>query len=70
MQAILKASNGDMRKAVTFLQSAYQLSTGESEISAAVVTDLSGLVSFFIKLLCIRSFLKVLLVYYFNILGT
>lgn len=47
-----------MRKAVTFLQSAHQLSAGESEISAAVVTDLSGLVSFLlIFIIYSRSFI-------------
>lgn len=45
LEAILQASNGDMRKAVTFLQSAYQLSGGQATISPDVVIDISGRVS-------------------------
>jgi DNA polymerase III delta prime subunit len=45
LEAILQASNGDMRKAVTFLQSAHQLSGGLSSISPEVVIDISGKVS-------------------------
>lgn len=45
LETILVASNGDMRKAVTFLQSAHQLSTGQNCISPDVVIDISGLVS-------------------------
>lgn len=46
LEAILQASNGDMRKAVTFLQSAYQLSGGRSTISPDVVIDISGRVRY------------------------
>mmetsp|Transcript_35590 Transcript_35590/g.70753 ORF Transcript_35590/g.70753 Transcript_35590/m.70753 type:complete len:225 (+) Transcript_35590:412-1086(+) len=42
LETLLQASNGDMRKAVTFLQSAYQLSGGQSNISASAVVDISG----------------------------
>ena len=42
LETILRASNGDMRKAVTFLQSAHQLSGGKSTIPAEVVVDISG----------------------------
>jgi replication factor C subunit 2/4 len=50
LEAILQASNGDMRKAVTFLQSAYQLSGGRSTISPDVVIDISGRVSYILHL--------------------
>lgn len=42
LETILQASNGDMRKAVTFLQSAHQLSGGQPTISPDVVIDISG----------------------------
>jgi len=42
LEAILGASNGDMRKAVTFLQSSHQLSGGQSTIPPETVIDISG----------------------------
>lgn len=42
LDAILQASNGDMRKAVTFLQSAHQLSGGQPTIAPETVIDISG----------------------------
>mmetsp|Transcript_24523 Transcript_24523/g.23535 ORF Transcript_24523/g.23535 Transcript_24523/m.23535 type:complete len:363 (+) Transcript_24523:96-1184(+) len=41
LSAIMTASGGDMRKAVTFLQSAHQLSLG-SAVTVDIVTDISG----------------------------
>ncbi len=45
LDAIMKSSNGDMRKAVTFLQSAHQLCLGQTTISADMVIDISGQVN-------------------------
>jgi DNA polymerase III delta prime subunit len=42
MDAIIGLSGGDMRKAVTTLQSAHQLYGGAAEISADVLTEVSG----------------------------
>jgi replication factor C subunit 2/4 len=42
LDTILQASNGDMRKAVTFLQSAHQLSGGQARIPPEIVVDISG----------------------------
>lgn len=42
LDAILTASNGDMRKAVTFLQSSHQLSNGQATIAPETVVDISG----------------------------
>ena len=47
LDAILRASNGDMRKAVTFLQSAHQLSAGQAAITPEIVIDISGQVKIF-----------------------
>ena len=44
LSAIIAASGGDMRKAVTFLQSSHQLSGGVP-VSVKMVTDISGQVS-------------------------
>ncbi len=41
LDAILHASGGDMRKAVTYLQSAHQLSGG-NEVTSEMVVDISG----------------------------
>lgn len=41
LEQLMRASGGDMRKALTFLQSCRQLS-GEQPVSAEVVTDVSG----------------------------
>ena len=41
LSAIMTASGGDMRKAVTFLQSSHQLSAG-SPVTIDIVTDISG----------------------------
>ena len=41
LSAIMEASGGDMRKAVTFLQSSHQLSAG-SPVTTSIVTDISG----------------------------
>lgn len=41
MDSILRVSGGDMRKAVTYLQSSSQL-CGDSAISSALVIDISG----------------------------
>ena len=41
LSAIMEASGGDMRKAVTFLQSSHQLSAG-SPVITSIVTDISG----------------------------
>ena len=41
LSAVMAASGGDMRKAVTFLQSAHQLSGG-APVSVQMVTDISG----------------------------
>jgi hypothetical protein len=40
----MKASQGDMRKAVTFLQSSHQLSSGSSGnvVTVRMVVDISG----------------------------
>eukprot|EP01034_Spumella_vulgaris_P036548 gene36548-45069_t len=42
LDTIMKSSNGDMRKAVTFLQSAHQLSNGQVVITPDMVTDIAG----------------------------
>lgn len=42
LDAVMRASNGDMRKAVTFLQSAHQLCLGQGTITAEMVVDISG----------------------------
>jgi replication factor C subunit 2/4 len=60
LDTILQASNGDMRKAVTFLQSAHQLSGGQARIPPEIVVDISGQVSprrrdYFV--LCCSSFI-------------
>lgn len=39
---ILQCSNGDMRKAVTFLQSAHQICPPEGEVSSDIIIDISG----------------------------
>ena len=44
LSAIMTASGGDMRKAVTFLQSSHQLSAGTA-VTTAIVTDISGQVN-------------------------
>jgi replication factor C subunit 2/4 len=41
LDALLAASNGDMRKSVTFLQSCHQLTFGTS-ITPELVIDISG----------------------------
>lgn len=41
LRVILKASGGDMRKAVTFLQSSHQL-CGDGPITVEAVVDISG----------------------------
>ena len=41
LNAIMSASGGDMRKAVTFLQSAHQLSGG-TQVTGNMVSDISG----------------------------
>ena len=41
LDAIMCASGGDMRKAVTFLQSSHQLSAG-TLVTIAIVADISG----------------------------
>lgn len=41
LSAIMEASGGDMRKAVTFLQSSHQLSAG-LPVTISIVTDISG----------------------------
>ena len=41
LDAIMCASGGDMRKAVTFLQSSHQLSAG-TLVTIAIVSDISG----------------------------
>lgn len=41
MDSVMKASGGDMRKAVTYLQTAHQLSDGIS-ISDEDIVDISG----------------------------
>jgi len=42
LDTIMKASNGDMRKAVTYLQSAHQLCTGDSKVvTTDIVLDIS-----------------------------
>ena len=46
MALIMKTSGGDMRKAVTYLQSSHQLS-GKAPISIETVIDISGQVVFF-----------------------
>jgi replication factor C subunit 2/4 len=45
MALIMKTSGGDMRKAVTYLQSSHQLS-GKAPISIETVIDISGQVVF------------------------
>jgi DNA polymerase III delta prime subunit len=45
LDAILEASQGDMRKAVTFLQSCHQLTVGKSDVTPSIVNDVSGNVS-------------------------
>ncbi|CAE7356536.1 RFC2, partial [Symbiodinium microadriaticum] len=42
LDALLEVSEGDMRKAVTYLQSAHDLSAGSSHISHEMVLDVSG----------------------------
>ena len=44
LSAIMTASGGDMRKAVTFLQSSHQLSAGTA-VTTDIVTDISGQVN-------------------------
>ena len=48
LDTVLRVSGGDMRKAVTFLQSAHQLSVGQDSgvVTADLVVDLSGQVSY------------------------
>jgi replication factor C subunit 2/4 len=41
LDAVLRASQGDMRKAVTYLQSSAQLSLG-GQVEASLVVDISG----------------------------
>lgn len=41
LNVILTASGGDMRKAVTYLQSAHQLSAGGS-VTSDLIIDISG----------------------------
>lgn len=42
LDELLSTSGGDMRKAVTFLQSCHQLTNGKASISPAMVVDVSG----------------------------
>ena len=45
MDAVLRLSLGDMRKAVTYLQSSFQLTeecNGQRIVTPALVTDISG----------------------------
>ena len=42
LEVLMKASEGDMRKAVGFLQSAHDLSGGASIVSGDVVQDVSS----------------------------
>ena len=53
LDAIMCASGGDMRKAVTFLQSSHQLSAG-TPVTVAIVADISGEV-FWRVYLCMTS---------------
>ena len=53
MSLILKTSGGDMRKAVTYLQSSHQLS-GNAPITIDTVLDISGQVTL-LALCCIFS---------------
>jgi replication factor C subunit 2/4 len=46
IEQIMSASGGDMRKAVTYLQSSHQLSGGNI-ITADTVLDISGQVNYF-----------------------
>lgn len=45
LDELLRAAQGDMRKAVTFLQSCHELSFGQAVITPAMVIDVSGKVS-------------------------
>jgi replication factor C subunit 2/4 len=56
LASLLKASRGDMRKAVTFLQSCHQLTLGKRLITAEIVTDVSGDVRPILSY-CLRFFL-------------
>lgn len=44
LDALLTASKGDMRKAVTYLQSSHQLTQGKKVITPEIVADVSGAV--------------------------
>ncbi|KAJ1427015.1 putative replication factor C 37 kDa subunit [Ochromonadaceae sp. CCMP2298] len=45
LAVLLRASKGDMRKAVTYLQSAFQLTTPGADIDSLTVVDISGQVA-------------------------
>lgn len=45
VDALLTAAKGDMRKAVTLLQSCHQLTQGKREITPEMVIDVTGEVS-------------------------
>lgn len=42
LDTIMKVSEGDMRKAVTFLQSAHELAGKNNTVSSDIVLDVSG----------------------------
>ena len=45
LDAIMKASEGDMRKAMTYLQSCHQLCGASGTVTSDVVSDITGMVS-------------------------
>lgn len=45
LHTLMEVSEGDMRKAVTYLQSAHDLSGSGSQVSENMVFDVSGRVS-------------------------
>ena len=47
LQTLLAASQGDMRKAVTFLQSCHQLAGSKGNITSDIVYDVSGKVNIY-----------------------
>ena len=53
LTTLLELANGDMRRAVTLLQSSYQMIGSDTEITCSALKDLSGHVSsLFLSAIC------------------
>lgn len=66
LDTIMTVSEGDMRKAVTYLQSANELAGRDSIVTSDIVLDVSGQVFFLIYLLIFLLFYLYFFIYIFR----